>query len=115
MELMVGLTAWAAYAGGELARAHIHEREAEQELSLAQAKAAVAARAEKSVAAQKARAADDDDVRAATRTVTAAYARRKYLESVHAAFESKARLVSRELTRRTAMRDTEHRTEKWGT
>lgn len=115
MGLMVALTNWAAYAGGALSQAAVTEKEAEAQLAMAQARAAVAAKAEKSVAAQKAAAADDPYVREATAALTEAYAMRKTLEAVHAGLEAKARVVSRDLTRRTGMRDTEQRVSRWST
>lgn len=115
MGLMVALTNWAAYAGGQLSQAAITEKAAEARLAMAQARAAVAARAEKSVAAQKAAAADDPEVRQATAELTEAYALRKTLEAVHAGLEAKARVVSRDLTRRTGARDTEARVGRWST
>lgn len=115
MQLMVQLTNWAAYAGGELAQAAIAEKEADARLSMAQARAAVAASGAKSVAAQKAAAADDPEVRAAQAALTEAYAMRKALEAVHSGLEAKAKVASRELTRRTGSRDLENRAGKWGT
>ncbi|MFE9834070.1 hypothetical protein ACFYP4_02805 [Streptomyces sp. NPDC005551] len=113
MVLMVDFTNWAAYAGGQLARAAVKEKRAEAALNMAQARAAVAARAEKSVSAQKAAAAADPDVQHATEALTEAYAMRKALEAVHDGLEAKSRVVSRDLTRRTAMRDMENRSGKW--
>lgn len=113
MGLMVALTNWTAYAGGQLAIAAVQEKEAEARLAMAQARASVSARGEKSVAAQKAMAADDPEVRQATAALTEAYATRKLLEAVHSGLEAKARVVSRDLTRRTGMRDTETRAGKW--
>lgn len=115
MSLMVSLTNWAAYAGGRLAIAAVDEKDAEHRLLMASAQAAVKARGEKSVAAQKAAAAADPDVQEATEALTNAYALRKVLEAVHAGLESKAKVVSRDLTRRTGMRDMEGRAGKWGT
>lgn len=113
MSLMVALTNWTAYAGGQLSLAAVAEKEAEALLSMAQARAAVGARAERSVAAQKAAAAADPAVRQATAALTDAYAMRKTLEAVHAGLEAKARVVSRDLTRRTGIRDAENRTARW--
>lgn len=115
MALMVDFTNWATYAGGQLAVAAVEEKHAEAELAMAQARAAVAAREEKSVSAQKAAAAADPRVQQATKALTEAYAMRKSLEAVHGGLEAKARVVSRDLTRRTGMRDMENRSEKWGT
>lgn len=109
MGLMVALTNWLSYAAGELSMAAIAEREAEGVLAMAQARAAVAARAEKSVAAQKAAAADDPAVREALADLTEAYSWRKALEGVHAGLDAKARVVSRDLTRRTGARDMDSR------
>lgn len=113
MNLMVDFVNWAAYAGGQLAIAAVAEKECEDRLATAQAKAAVAAKAEKTVAAQKAVAADDPEVQAATQALTDAYARRKILESVHAGLEAKGKVISRELTRRTGTSAMENRTGKW--
>ncbi|MFH9606826.1 hypothetical protein [Streptomyces sp. NPDC017448] len=112
---MVDFVTWTSYAGGQLAIAAVNEKECESQLAIAQARAAVAARSEKTVAAQKALAADDPAVREATTALTHAYARRKILESVHAGLEAKARVISRELTRRTGTSSLENRTGKWGT
>jgi hypothetical protein len=113
MGLMVDLTAWASYAAGQLAIAAIAEKEAEAELSMAQARAAVEAKGAKTVAAQKAEAAADPEVRAATARLTEAYAMRKALEAVHGGLEAKGKVASRELTRRTGTRDIENRVGKW--
>jgi hypothetical protein len=115
MGLMVNLTNWAAYAAGQLARAAVAEKHAEADLAMAQARAAVAARGEKSVSAQKAAAAADPEVQEATDRLTEAYALRKSLEAVHGGLEAKAKVVSRDLTRRTGLSATEHRAGKWGT
>lgn len=113
MALMVDLTNWTAYAGGQLAVAAIQEREAEADLAMAQARAAVQAKTAKTVAAQKALTADDPAVRRATASLTDAYALRRALDAVYAGLEAKARVVSRDLTRRTGMRDLESRTGRW--
>lgn len=115
MSLMVDFVNWTTYAGGQLAIAAVNEKECEGHLAIAQARAAVAARTEKTVAAQKAMAADDPEVQEATAALTEAYARRKILESVHAGLEAKGRVISRELTRRTGTSSLENRTGKWGT
>lgn len=115
MQLLVSLTNWAAYARGQLALASIEEQDAEGTLALAQARAAARARGERTVAAQKAVAADDPAVHAAMAVVAQAYGDRKGLEAVVDALEAKARVVSRDLTRRTGMRDTENRAAKWTT
>lgn len=115
MALLVDFTNWAGYAAGQLALAAVAEKEAESDLAMAQARAAVAARGEKSVSAQKAAAAADPDVQEATTRLTEAYALRKTLEAVHGGLEAKARVVSRDLTRRTGIFSTENRAGKWGT
>ncbi|MFJ1700363.1 hypothetical protein ACIOHC_35830 [Streptomyces sp. NPDC088252] len=115
MSLMVDFVNWTTYAGGQLAIAAVNEKECESHLAIAQARAAVAARTEKTVAAQKAMAADDPEVQEATAALTEAYARRKILESVHAGLEAKGKVISRELTRRTGTSSLENRSGKWGT
>lgn len=110
---MAAYTNWASYAGGQLSIAAVNEREAEGHLTMAQARAAVAARTEKSVAAQKARAADDPEVQRAAGALTLAYAVRKTLEAVYADLEAKGRVVSRDLTRRVGAKDVEARTSRW--
>lgn len=115
MALMVNFTNWAAYAAGQLAQAAVEEKHCESDLAMAQARAAVAARGEKSVSAQKAAAAADPDVQEATERLTEAYALRKSLEAVHGGLEAKAKVVSRDLTRRTGMHSTDSRAGKWGT
>lgn len=115
MALMVDLTNWGAYAAGQLAKAAVAEKHAEADLAMAQARAAVAARGEKSVSAQKAAAAADPEVQEATERLTEAYALRKSLEAVHGGLEAKAKVVSRDLTRRTGMHSAENRAGKWGT
>lgn len=112
---MGAYTVWADYAGGQLSLAAVEEKEAEAELAWACAQAAVAAKAEKSVAAQKAAAASDPAVRDATALVLHSYALRKVLEAVHAGLEAKARVVSRDLTRRTGARDVENRSARYVT
>lgn len=113
--LLVDFTNWSSYASGQLALAAIDEKEAEANLAMAQARAAVAAKGEKSVAAQKAAAADDPDVREATACVLDTYALRKVLEAKYSELDSKAKVTSREITRRTGTRDIENRSGKWGT
>jgi hypothetical protein len=112
---MVDFTNWGAYASSQLAMATIKEREIEAQLSMAQAEAAVKARNAKTVAAQKFLIADDPAVRKATDDLTEAYALRKALEAVYGGLEAKNKVVSRDLTRRTGMRDMEIRAAKWGT
>lgn len=113
MILMVDFVNWQSYAAGQLALAAIAEREAEADLTMAQARAAVSAKSSRTVAAQKAQVADDPAVRTATDALTDAYAMRRALEAVHGALEAKGRVVSRDLTRRTGMRDMESRAGKW--
>lgn len=114
-QLMTTSANWLAYAGGQVALAEMEETEAEKLLAKAQARAAVLAKAEKTVAAQKAVAADDPRVQAAQQAVADAYAFRKGLEAVYSGMEVKGRVISRELTRRTGIRDVENRVGKWTT
>ncbi|WP_159073492.1 hypothetical protein [Streptomyces sp. RTd22] len=113
MELFVELTRWEEYAGTQLAAAAIDEKDAESALERCKALAAVKAKNEKSVTAQKAAAASDDDVLEVDAEYREAYAVRKLTEAIHKGAERKAAVVSRELTRRVGRNDRESRATRW--
>ncbi|MET9119992.1 hypothetical protein [Streptomyces sp. NPDC004528] len=113
MSLFVALTRWAEYAGTQLAAAAVDEKAAEAELERCKALAAVKAKHEKSVTAQKAAAASDEDVIDADETFREAYAVRKLTEAIYNGADRKSAVVSRELTRRVGRGDRESRANRW--
>ncbi|MFF1711191.1 hypothetical protein [Streptomyces sp. NPDC058268] len=113
MELFVELTRWAEYAGTQLAAAAVDEKAAEALLDRCKALAAVKAKHEKSVTAQKAAAASDEDVLEADSEYRQTYAVRKLTEAIYSGADRKAAVVSRELTRRIGRSDRESRATRW--
>ncbi|MEW1675598.1 hypothetical protein ACJ6WD_11115 [Streptomyces sp. VTCC 41912] len=75
--------------------------------------AAVKAKNEKSVTAQKAAAASDEDVLAADDDYRHTYAVRKLTEAIYSGADRKAAVASRELTRRIGRSDRESRAQRW--
>lgn len=100
---------WAEYAGVQTALAAIDEREANDRLDAARAQAAVRASGLKSVAAQKAAAEADPDVRAAASDAAVTYAIRKLTGAVHEGCVANAAAASREQTRRATRAPSEAR------
>jgi hypothetical protein len=113
MELFVELTRWAEYAGTQLAAAAVDEKDAEAHLERCKAMAAVKAKNEKSVTAQKAAAASDEEVLDADAEYRKNYAVRKLTEAIYSGADRKAAVVSRELTRRIGRSDRESRVTRW--
>lgn len=114
MALFRELTEWTCYAATQLADAWSDERQEEQAVALAVARAAVMAKTEKTVAAQKAVAAADPDVRDAEERLLHKSAYRRALEAVYNNCERRGQLVSRELSRRIARVDRAGRANRWG-
>jgi len=104
---------WTGYAGYQVAEAEIEERQAERKLKRVEDTYTVQYKSEKTVAATKARVALEPEFQAAEDVVDVAFARKKLLGSLYTDLERKAQAVSRELTRRLARKDTEHRNEKY--
>jgi hypothetical protein len=75
--------------------------------------AAVKAKNEKSVTAQKAAAASDEEVLEADAEYRKNYAVRKLTEAIYSGADRKAAVVSRELTRRIGRSDRESRVTRW--
>jgi hypothetical protein len=75
--------------------------------------AAVKAKNEKSVTAQKAAAASDEEVLDADAEYRKNYAVRKLTEAIYSGADRKAAVVSRELTRRIGRSDRESRVTRW--
>ncbi|MFD6934604.1 hypothetical protein ACFWAP_00415 [Streptomyces goshikiensis] len=89
------------------------EKDAEASLERCKALAAVKAKNEKSVTAQKAAAASDEDVVEADEEYRGAYAIRKLTEAIYNGADRKSAVVSRELTRRIGRNDREGRANRW--
>lgn len=109
MRLYNELVNWTGYAGGEVARAVVEEKKAERALKRVEDLYTITYKTEKTVAATKARVAQEPDYQDAEDEVDRCYAYRKVVESVYGDCERKAAAASRELSRRLARRDTENR------
>jgi hypothetical protein len=99
IQLLVRLTRWADFSGGQLALAEVDETYAEAFIDRLKAFGYVRGSGDK-VTVARAEMQVEDDYQAAVQVKLEAYARRKLLQARHAAFERDAAVVSRELSRR---------------
>lgn len=102
-ELLAVLTAWAGYAGAQLAAAEVDEEELQRGAEYAEAESMVrdwGGTSKDRVAVAKAQRQSDPKVQEARAKELQAYAQRKMLQALTAHLERETFLVSRELTRR---------------
>jgi len=105
MESYAEFVAWSDYTTSQVAAAAIDERAAQAHLEAKEAEVMLREWTGKTgdrVTLQKAKAAADPDIIAARQQVDERYAYRKLTESIAAAMERNAQMLSRELTRRTS-------------
>lgn len=96
-----------------LAAAEVDEKFCEGTLRHLESVAAVQNVGAKNVTLAKAMAHEDETYIEAKDALTHAYAYRKLMQSAYAGVDSKATLLSRELTRRVAREPRDNRTGKW--
>jgi hypothetical protein len=114
MARFAALTEWTCYAAAQLAMAKGEQREGQAAVRAATALAMSKVTGERTVSGRKAAAAADPDVREAEDQLDRDTNLVEALEMVHENAKSRAQFMSRELSRRIAMRDTQNRNDKWG-
>jgi hypothetical protein len=112
MSLFVRLTRWAEFMGVQLAAAEVDERACIDDWELCK-NLAISRATAKNVTGAKAEAAGDADAAAAKESKDEAYAYRKLVNSLYAATDAKAAVVSRELTRRVGREPREQRASRF--
>lgn len=115
MELYVEFVNWTGYAGYLVAEASIAERKAERALQRVSDRYSIIHKSEKTVAATKARVAQEPEYQDAEDEVDNAYAYAKLLSSQYTHLDKCANTVSRELSRRLARNNSENRSSKYST
>lgn len=122
MDLLVLLTRWADYSGGQLAVADVDEQYAIAYVDQLKARGLVEtydagdepSSKRAGITVQRASKALDPIYQGAVQTKLNAYARRKLISARHAAFERDAAVVSRELSRRIERDPSARRTARMG-
>lgn len=113
MDLLVRLTRWADFSGGQLALAEVDETYAEALIDKLKALGYVRAGDDK-VTKARAEMQLEVEYQAAVQDKLTCYARRKLLTARHGAFERDAAVVSRELSRRIERDPSQRRTARMG-
>jgi hypothetical protein len=127
IELLVKLTRWADFSGGQLALAEVDERFAESLVAKLKAFGLVetysdgedetgprGGKVRKNITVARASKELDESFQQARQEHLNAYARRKLLTARHEAFERDAAVVSRELSRRIERDPSQRRTARYG-
>jgi hypothetical protein len=112
MELFVQLTRWTDFLQNQLAIEEIHERYADAEVRRLEGLFMMANKPERvseAVTWVRAQMESDDEVQAARDQLKVFYARRKLKQMLFESTERDAAVVSRELTRRTDVRNPGYR------
>lgn len=113
IDLLVVMTRWADYSGGQLALAEVDESYAEALLDKLKAFAYVQGAGDK-VTTVRAELQMDEEYQDGVQAKLTAYARRKLLTARHTAFERDAAVISRELSRRIEREPSLRRTSRLG-
>ena len=117
IELFVTLTRWADYLAGQLTLAEIDADNAAHVHDVAEATALISAwggKRDDSVTVAKAERTLDPVVEEQWDELHVAYARRKLLQTMFETSERRAKMVSRELSRREALEPPTRRADRWG-